>query len=76
MFFFQEAGHPHDRGALRNNSAQEIFSDPQLSIFPADLHLGVGETHMTSGLVPEEIRSSGWSAAPNLSLGGYCVSPA
>jgi hypothetical protein len=35
--------------------AREIFSDPQLSIFPADLHLGVGETHMTSGLVLEEI---------------------
>ena len=57
MFFFQEAGHPHDRGALHNNLAREIFFDPQLGIFPAELHLGVAKTHATSGLVPEECKA-------------------
>ena len=53
MFFFQEAGHPHDQGALHNNSAWEIFFDPQLGIFPAELHLGVDKTHAALGLVSE-----------------------
>ena len=57
MFSFQEAGHPLDRGVLRDGFAREIFSDPQFGIFPAELHLGVVKTYTTVELVPEEIRS-------------------
>ena len=53
MFSFQEARHPHDRGILQNNLAREMFFDPQLGIFPAELHLGVDKTHAALGLVSE-----------------------
>ena len=41
MFSILEAGHPLDRGVLRDDFAREIFSDPQFGIFPTELHLGV-----------------------------------
>ena len=57
MFSFQEAGHPLDRGVLRDGFARENFSDLQFDIFPAELHLGIVKTYTTVELVPEEIRS-------------------
>jgi hypothetical protein len=40
---------------MRNNSAWEISSDPELGIFPADLHLGNGDTQTPTEQVSEEI---------------------
>jgi hypothetical protein len=57
MFSFYEAGYPLDRGVLRDVFGREIFSDSQFGIFPAELHLGIVNTHTTVKLVPEEIRS-------------------
>jgi hypothetical protein len=55
--FLSGGGHPLVRGVLRDGFAQEIFSDPQFGIFPAELHLGVVKTDTTVELVPKEIRS-------------------
>ena len=66
MFFFQEAGHPHDRGALHSNSTWEIFSDPQLDIFLDELHLGVDKMHAISGLVPKKCNAKRISSIGNI----------
>ena len=88
MFSFQEAGHPFDRGVLRDGFAREIFFDPQFSTFPVELHLGVVKTvslavqcriplkHMQfqrgAATRAEPTKSQGTPRSPWQNVLGYC----